>query len=269
MNPKETVFSSKDLLHSIMDFLPDKEPIWARVVSVSWAIGMCGYKLPNMTFVPHSKKHDEFCDRTTLIPSFILMDPGYPVYSSNLVQKIYFSSPVNCLIGISPDCFIGFPKLFELEIHFPSIPFKLCDFPASLKRLKIRDYGAIPTPRGHAFDGSNLLSLISLDLAGLDYILQTSILPPNIERLFMPRKCNSFSLTEPFPASLKTLVYQRVVGELLPGVLPEGLEHLEIFAGFVGNTGELILPPNITYLDLGKDFCGSTYSSPHRSAQTS
>jgi hypothetical protein len=70
----------------------------------------------------------------------------------------------------------------------------------------------------------------------------------------MPRRCYSFSLENPFPSSLKTLIYQYVKGELLPGVLPEGLEHLEIFNGFTGNTGELLLPPSITYLDLGKDY---------------
>jgi hypothetical protein len=177
MNPKETVFTSRDLLHSIMDFLPDAEPIWARVVSVSWAIGMCGYKLPNMLFDHREKGYDEFCHRTTLIPSYIWLYPKREKYSLHSVQKILFSSLTNDLINLSPDDFAGYPNLFDLEISFLSVPLNLCNFPASLKRLKIKDYG---NPyKTHIFDGSNLLNLVSLDLAKLDHISFPSILPPN------------------------------------------------------------------------------------------
>jgi hypothetical protein len=250
MNPKETVFSSRDLLHSIMDFLPGKEPISVRIVSRDWLNCMCEYKLINMIF-DFQKRHEEFYYRTTLIPSHINFDPKNIIESPYLVRKILFSSS-SVFFNYGYDIFSRFQNLFELRIGSFNLPANLCNLPVSLRKLKISQYGRDHAEITHYFDGINLSNLISLDLSEIDCISCVSILPPNLEKLLMPRKCGPFAFGEPFPISLKTLIYQHIEGKTLPGTIPENLEHLEIRSGFMGDS-ELILPPNITHLDLGKD----------------
>lgn len=248
-NPKETVFSSRDLFHCIMDFLPDEEPISAMTVSKGWSCAGCKYKLPNLMFEP-GHQYEDFCDRTSLLPSYMKLYMNLSVKNPHLIQKIKF---YNDRLNNNYNMLHIFPNLFELTIESDNLPIELSNFPVSLRTLKICEHNS--SERKFAFYGGDLENLHSLDLSELFCISSSSVLPPNLEKLLMPRECTSFSLDSPFPNSLKTLIYYYVEGELLPNILPKGLRYLEIFGKFRGNTThELILPPNITYLDLGRDY---------------
>lgn len=247
-NPKETVFSSRDLFHCIMDFLPDEEPISAMTVSKGWSCSGCKYKLPNLMFEP-GHQYEDFCDRTSLLPSYMKLYMNLSVKNPHLIQKIKF---IHDRLNNNHNVLHIFPNLFELTIESDNLPLELSNFPVSLRTLKICEHNS--GGRKLAFYGGDLENLHSLDLSELFHISSSSVLPPNLEKLLMPRKCTSFSLDSPFPGTLKTLIYHHVEGELLPNILPKGLKHLEIFSKFGGNNtaGELILPPDITYLDLGQ-----------------
>jgi hypothetical protein len=250
MNAKDTVLSSPDLFHFLMDFLPDFEPLRAMAVSKEWKHTMNNYKLPDLPIGLEYPKNLKFFSETSLAPSHVDLSYNqvFPLHRAHLIRKVK-------ILTANSDraCIYTLPNIRELvfRAHIP-----ITDLPSSVTKLTVGAGRATFYPGDFLLDGSNMIGLTSLDLYDVDIrsFKQAPIFPPNLTFLRMPSVCEKIPTPGTLPISLRKLVFGFVEGSILPGTLSPCLEHLEISSGFNTDIVKGVIPQNIEFINLGCDF---------------
>lgn len=242
MDAKNTIFESVDLFHSLMDFLPNGEPVNVMAVCKGWKTAMKNYKFPNYTLSLEDEDEYNLSINPDFRPCSIFLDR----YSNlenirvDFIRKIYCSYNLKLNLNL-------FVNLTELKLSIDSSILSAKFIPSTIQKFQLIGYSNFTK-----FDGIGLTNLIKLNV--YDTLLTDLILPPNLKCLYMPSKWRKFPNPGYFPESLTELKFGYVEGPILAGALPPYLESLEIDSGFNSAIERDIIPSTISLLNLGSSF---------------
>jgi hypothetical protein len=259
MNAKDIVFGVRDLFHRLLDFLPGLKSLPLRAVAKSWKDGLKYYRLPNFDIDLSMVHRMNIFRDGNLNPCSVMTVQGnrsrFPANKTHLIYKLIFQG----IIGLR-DCLCKFSNVRDLTVGINSLGPEI--IPQSVRILKIvpgRNLYYVMSETDYYsecyFDGSKLENVENLDVSQFMSLIYDHVkLPPNLQSLRMWHECKTFPAPGYLPSTLRSLYFNSVKGEILPGSLPPNLEHLEIISGFEGPITDNAIPASMRFLQMGRSF---------------